>query len=354
MIRTHDSCRRQEPNSLYAPFGLPGGEEIQLVYQDQDCAVSRLCAGQGEAVMTAYSIFPGIEIIYNDVHAGMYLRENCAHGGLIEIDHCREGRMEYQYGGGFSFLAPGDLAVVRQDAAQGTVRFPTGHYHGVTVLIDPVRAPDCLSCFLEDVNVRPTAIAEKFCSGQTCFVTRSSASVEHIFSELYVVPESVRKGYLKVKVLELLLFLSALPAQSERRSYTGTQVRLAREVGVYLMENAEERPTLSDLSKRFGASATQLANSFRGVYGMSPAAFLRAQKMRQAARLLLETDRTVLDVAGQFGYDNASKFARAFRSVIGASPNAYRNGAARDSCAPERSALFAGAVSEPSVAEKSV
>ena len=63
---------------------------------------------------------------------------------------------------------------------------------------------------------------------------------------------------------------------------------------------------------------------------MSPAAFLRAQKMHAAAELLRSTDRTVLDIAGQFGYDNASKFARAFRSVIGVSPNAYRSGATAD------------------------
>ena len=44
--------------------------------------------------------------------------------------------------------------------------------------------------------------------------------------------------------------------------------------------------------------------------------------------------RQVLDIAGQFGYDNASKFARAFRDVIGVSPNEYRSGVDQDSCAP--------------------
>ena len=69
---------------------------------------------------------------------------------------------------------------------------------------------------------------------------------------------------------------------------------------------------------------------------MTPAAFLRAQKMHGAARLLRTGDRTVLDIAGQFGYDNASKFAKAFHSVIGVSPSAYRAGAERDSCAPRQ------------------
>ena len=89
------------------------------------------------------------------------------------------------------------------------------------------------------------------------------------------------------------------------------------------------------LAARFGVSPSHLAASFRGVYGMTPAAFLRAGKMRGAAQLLRSTDRTVLDIAGQFGYDNASKFAKAFRNVIGVSPNAYRAGAEQDSCAPQ-------------------
>ena len=82
-------------------------------------------------------------------------------------------------------------------------------------------------------------------------------------------------------------------------------------------------------------SASLLNLSFRGVYGMSPAAWIRAQKMHAAAELLRSTDRTVLDIAGQFGYDNASKFAKAFRDIIGVSPNSYRAGIDRDSCAPD-------------------
>ena len=52
--------------------------------------------------------------------------------------------------------------------------------------------------------------------------------MEHIFSELYAVPAGIRRGYFKVKVLELLLFLSALDVAHEKHGYTAAQVRLAR------------------------------------------------------------------------------------------------------------------------------
>ena len=138
-----------------------------------------------------------------------------------------------------------------------------------------------------------------------------------------------------MKVLELLLFLSALPAEPPRRSYTGAQVALAKAAGERLAAQTEGKWTVAALAAELGVSAAQLTACFRGVYGMSPAAYLRAQKMHAAAELLRTTDRTVLDIAGQFGYDNGSKFAKAFRGIIGVTPNAYRAGAERDSCAPE-------------------
>ena len=299
-------------------------------------AATCLVDSDGEAARTAYPVFPGIEIAYHDVHAASAATQRACAAGCLEIHHCREGRIAYPYGDACFFLAPGDLAIVQRSAAAAPARFPTAlpRHHGVD---RPARAPDCLSCFLEDVEVRPSALIEKFCADSACFVTRSSQGVAHIFAELYSVPEAIRKGYFKVKILELLLFLSAFPVQAAQpqHSYPQSQVQLAEQIGAYLLENTERRLTVAELSQRFGASATLINSSFRGVYGMSPAAFLACAEMHGAARLLRRTDRTVLDIAGQFGYDNGSKFAKAFRDVIGVSPNAYRSGIDCDSCAPE-------------------
>ena len=155
-------------------------------------AATCLIDSDGEAARTAYPVFPGIEIAYHDVHAASAATQRACAAGCLEIHHCREGRIAYPYGDACFFLAPGDLAIVQRAAEAIPVRFPTGHYHGITVTIDPARAPDCLSCFLEDVEVRPSALIEKFCADGACFVTRSSPGVAHIFSELYSVPEGIR------------------------------------------------------------------------------------------------------------------------------------------------------------------
>ena len=305
-----------------------------VMKREAESTVYGLADAPDKLILTAYPVFPGIELIYNDIHADLKVESPGRGVGVLEINHCHEGRIEFAYGEESCFLAPGDLSVSRPDAGVRQTRFPTGHYHGITVRIDTARSPDCLSCFLQDVEVRVSALAEKFCGDTPWFAARSSASIEHVFSELYRVPPEIRRGYFKVKILELLLFLSALPVETSRPSYSRTQVELAQTISKYLLENTEDRITVTDLSRRFGASPTMINLSFRGVYGMTPAAFLRAQKMHAAAELLRRSDRTVLDIANQFGYDNASKFARAFRDVIGVPPNSYRAGADSDSCAP--------------------
>lgn len=307
-----------------------------VLKSDPDCAVYSFSEAPEKARMTVYPVFPGIELIYNDIHADLRSQVQSVGKGFLEINHCHEGRMEVQSGSESFFLAPGDLSVSRLDTGMTVFHYPTGHYHGITARIDTARSPDCLSCFMQDVNVGISTLAEKFCTDSPWFAARSSASIEHVFSELYRVPAEIRRGYFKVKILELLLFLSALPVQVNRPSYSRAQVGLAQDISRYLLENTEERITVTDLSRRFGASPTMINTSFRGVYGMTPAAFLRAQKMHAAAKLLRQSDRTVLDIANQFGYDNASKFAKAFRDVIGVPPNSYRAGVDTDSCAPTK------------------
>ena len=97
--------------------------------------------------MTAYTVFPGIELIYNDIHTDLPLQQH-NRDNILAVNHCHEGRIEYQNGEESFFLAPGDLSVSRTSAELTIARFPTGHYHGITVQIDTARSPDCLSCIL--------------------------------------------------------------------------------------------------------------------------------------------------------------------------------------------------------------
>lgn len=305
------------------------GNNVEITHRDKDCTVYRIANDGGDVVMTSYEVFPGIHLIYDDVHTQQCTIGRSDIGDILEINHCREGRIECEFGDAFFYLSQGDVAISRKQDAGHDSYFPGGHYHGITIMIDMERTPDCLSCFLDDVNVKPASLATQFCGESACFVMREKPELKHVFSELYTVPEAIRKGYFKVKVLEALLFLSGVNPQEEalaQASVPKAQVVLAKCVCRYLSEHMESRPTTEQVAEHFHVSPTLIKSSFKSVYGTSLYAFIRIQKMREAALLLKRTDQTILEIAGRFGYENGSKFAKAFRNVMGVSPAEYRSG----------------------------
>lgn len=273
-------------------------------------------------------VFPGMSIIYFSSHTQeVTLLEPPKETNWLEIFHCREGRMECSVGDNYCYISPGDLLIAKASCISSSFYFPMRHFHGLIIRIDIEKAPRCLSCLLQDVNVEPNRIAEKFCKEKGFFIARSNPSFEHIFSELYEVPLPIKQGYSKLKILELMLFLSIYSVEEnvlQTRTLSPAQVRIAKSVSAYLTEHMEERCTLEQAASIFHVSVSSIKSSFKSVYGVSFYAFLKARKMESAAYMLEYTDKTILEIAGEHGYDNAGKFAGAFRSVKGMTPGKYR------------------------------
>lgn len=284
----------------------------------------------------AYEVFPGISMIYYTSHAqhGVLCRAEEKSSRVFDIFYCREGRLECSVGDEYCYVSKGDLFIVRDDCLTSSLYFPLRHYHGFSIRIDTEAAPRCLSCFLRDVAVQPQAIMNRFCEGRPYYIVRANPAFTHIFSELYSVPCEIRQGYSKIKILELLLFLSVFRADKAEniRSVAPAQAALAKEIAAYMLESMDEKYTLEQLAGRFHVSATAIKTAFKAVYGVSFYAYIKAQKIESAAYMLEYTDKTVLDIANEHGYTNAGKFAGAFRSIKSMTPQEYRLRCGRCQC----------------------
>jgi AraC-like DNA-binding protein len=87
--------------------------------------------------------------------------------------------------------------------------------------------------------------------------------------------------------------------------------------------------SVDELANRSGMSRTAFAERFRITMGHPPLAYLRTLRMQMAMRLLGETDRTLEQVAGEVGYQDAFGFSKVFRRTVGVSPREFRLGAKR-------------------------
>lgn len=283
--------------------------------------------------MTRYPVLPGMELLYNDMHITI-VRANqnkvpCE--DIMEINHCREGRFECEFAdGGAVYLGVGDLAANMLTHPPRDSWFPLSHYHGISVLVDLRVAQDTLCGIGRIFGSTPIdlyAIRDRLCGGDRCFIIRATDAIQHIFSELYAAPSAIRSDYCKLKVLELLLFLNSadLPALREKRAYiTRTQADTVRDIRAYLVEHLDQHITLPELSARFDISLTTMKQNFKTVYGDTIGTYIQSYRMQKAMRLLHETDQSVTEIAGQVGYQNASKFSEVFQRFAGTTPSEYR------------------------------
>ena len=281
----------------------------------------------GDAELTVYEVFPGVELVYSSVHMDRFDLGHVPEGNMIEIHHCREGRIEQELEEEYFYLMPGDLYIALGKNMVRSFRFPLRHYHGITIGIREDAARQWLSRFMEDIHIQPLEVTRRLCGSSNSHIIRSESYIEHIFAELYRVPEQIRKGFFKLKIMELFLVLSGIDVhKNEVTQYAlpRSQVQLANSVAAYLSRHMNQHITIPELSKEFGVSDTHLKNAFKGVYGVPVFSYMRVQKMHAAAQLLIHTEKPIAEIADAFGYSNTSKFSAAFQSVMGDTPGDYR------------------------------
>ena len=97
-----------------------------------------------------YSVFPGIWLAFQDVEDNSFSPWGKVPSGLLEITHCREGRLEYQDSHRAFVLGEGDLSIRQTQKGEAALLCPVKRYRGLSVLIHPEQAPPCTSCFLRD------------------------------------------------------------------------------------------------------------------------------------------------------------------------------------------------------------
>ena len=81
---------------------------------------------------------------------------------------------------------------------------------------------------------------------------------------------------------------------------------------------------LEDMSDKFHISRSYLSKKFKAVTGFGFKEYIVNVRIKNACRLLLETNKSITDIAFECGFNDSNYFGDAFRHVKGVSPNKYR------------------------------
>ncbi len=323
----------EEKLSLPTPEQLYGkgtdkqeGNQYRSVYKTE--------TAKGTAIATRYKVMPGIEIYYNDIHidGGLdYSDISWPEQDIMVIQHCRVGRFQCEFpSGDCTYLGPGDLAVNMLSNQVSSSWYPLAHYHGISIMIDLETADRVIKEVAELVRLKEVnlyALRDKLCSDNRCFIMRTTAALEYVFTGLYSFCEEDRIKIFPLKILELLLFLETASknnVEEKRLYFHPPQVKTIKMIEQYLTEDLKRRPTLKELSLQFNISLTAMKTCFREIYGTSIYQYSKQYRLQAAATLLRETNLNIAEISDHVGYQSPSKFSAAFHKVMGKTPSDYR------------------------------
>ncbi|TCL67315.1 AraC family transcriptional regulator [Hydrogenispora ethanolica] len=86
----------------------------------------------------------------------------------------------------------------------------------------------------------------------------------------------------------------------------------------------DEALTLRFLSRRLGYSEFHTTRKFKEISGMPLRDYLRLRKLAFALKEVRDSERSILDIAFDYGFSSHEAFTRAFKGAYGVTPSEYR------------------------------
>lgn len=96
------------------------------------------------------------------------------------------------------------------------------------------------------------------------------------------------------------------------------------EAALWIDEHAHQSVDFETMAGDFGLSRFHFLRMFAKVLGVTPHQFLLRARLRRAARLLIEDERSITDIAYDVGFSDLSNFVRTFHRAAGMPPTRFR------------------------------
>ena len=93
-----------------------------------------------------------------------------------------------------------------------------------------------------------------------------------------------------------------------------------------LLADLTQAPGVAELARESGLSVLKIKRGFRVLFNNSVYGLFQAERMQEARRRLANGNTSVMTVAADLGYANASHFSAAFQKQFGVTPSTFKRG----------------------------
>ena len=167
-------------------------------------------------------------------------------------------------------------------------------------------------------------------------VLKMTENIQKMMTDVYqtLIPED-KKGLLKYE--SPFNFEDAEAFMTEFKTWIGQIVgclsdefvsdqnkRKIREAVDYIHENYYKDLNMAQVSNYVSMNYSLFSLAFKEYTGVNFVNYLKNMRIREAKRLLVETDLKITDISHKVGYENDKHFMKIFKNICGVSPSDYR------------------------------
>lgn len=136
---------------------------------------------------------------------------------------------------------------------------------------------------------------------------------------------------IKGKLLELFYLLYDNDYIYELEESETDYASLVQPAITYINEHFCEKITVDELAEIISLSKSYFMYCFKKAMGIGAVSYLTQIRVKNVCNQLLNTDKTVMEIALESGFNNLSNFNKIFKKKMGVSPNEYRSLFSKDS-----------------------
>lgn len=131
--------------------------------------------------------------------------------------------------------------------------------------------------------------------------------------------------YLRTLLIQLLIFSRRRIEQMKPKfEYSSPLHQKISEMMYFINKHHSQTLTLSIISQQFYMSPHYISRAFKRVTGFSFVEYLNTVRIKEAQRLLRESDLNVTAIGGRVGFESIAHFSRVFKKTTNLSPLQYR------------------------------
>lgn len=147
---------------------------------------------------------------------------------------------------------------------------------------------------------------------------------EGSFDSQLVTDNFTSQLYIKASLLYILATLSSYRLFTPTEKDLDKRVESIKTALTYISDNYQNKIYISDLARQVNLNGQYFCRLFKKAIGRSPMAYINEYRIRQAKRLLENTDIAVTEVCLECGFNNLGNFMHEFRRATGTTPLQYR------------------------------